>query len=43
MFHTCGNVYPFIPDFIECSLDILDPIQKLPGMEIKKAKTGIWK
>ena len=38
MFHTCGNVYPFIPDFIECDLDILDPIQKLPGMEIKKLK-----
>jgi uroporphyrinogen decarboxylase len=38
MFHSCGNVYPFIPDFIGCSLDILDPLQKVPGMEIKKLK-----
>ena len=38
MFHTCGNVYPFILDFIECELDILDPIQKVEGMEIEKLK-----
>lgn len=38
MFHTCGNVYPLIPDFIECGLDILDPIQKVKGMEIEKLK-----
>ena len=38
MFHTCGNVYPLIPDFIECGIDILDPIQKVKGMEIEKLK-----
>jgi len=38
MFHSCGNIYPLIPDFIECGLDILDPIQKVKGMEIEKLK-----
>jgi len=26
-FHTCGSIYPLIPHFIECGLDILDPLQ----------------
>lgn len=26
--HTCGNIEPFIPDFIEIGLDVLHPIQK---------------
>lgn len=39
MFHTCGNVYPLISDFIECGLDILDPVQPARGMEIDKLKT----
>lgn len=38
MFHTCGNVYPLISDFVECGLDILDPVQKVEGMEIEKLK-----
>jgi uroporphyrinogen decarboxylase len=38
IFHSCGNIYPLIPDFIGCGLDILDPIQKLKGMEIEKLK-----
>jgi uroporphyrinogen decarboxylase len=38
MFHSCGNIYPLIPDFIECGLDILDPVQKVRGMEIEKLK-----
>lgn len=25
--HTCGSVKPLIPDFIECGLDILNPVQ----------------
>ncbi|MBN2013313.1 hypothetical protein JW960_28540 [candidate division KSB1 bacterium] len=25
--HTCGSVYPLIRDFIECGLDILNPLQ----------------
>jgi uroporphyrinogen decarboxylase len=32
--HSCGNVRPFIPTWIEMGLDILDPIQpKAQGME----------
>jgi len=27
MLHTCGDVYPFINDLIDCGIDILDPIQ----------------
>ncbi|MDH7499946.1 MAG: uroporphyrinogen decarboxylase family protein [candidate division NC10 bacterium] len=27
MFHSCGNVYPLIPDLIEAGVDILNPIQ----------------
>ena len=26
-FHSCGSVYPLIPDFIELGVDILNPIQ----------------
>ena len=28
--HTCGSVYDFIPDLIDCGVDILNPIQ--PGV-----------
>jgi len=27
MLHSCGNVYQFINDLIECGVDILDPVQ----------------
>lgn len=27
MAHSCGDVYPFIPFFIECGIDILNPVQ----------------
>lgn len=27
MQHSCGDIYHFIPDFIECGIDILDPVQ----------------
>lgn len=27
MFHSCGDVFPFIPDLLELGVDILDPIQ----------------
>jgi uroporphyrinogen decarboxylase len=27
MFHSCGNVYPLIPDLIEVGVDILNPVQ----------------
>lgn len=26
MFHSCGNVHPIIPDFIESGIDILNPV-----------------
>ncbi|MEW6228752.1 MAG: uroporphyrinogen decarboxylase family protein, partial [Bacillota bacterium] len=26
-YHTCGGVYPLIPDFIEIGVDVLNPIQ----------------
>jgi len=27
MLHSCGAIAPLVPDFIECGLDILHPIQ----------------
>lgn len=34
MLHSCGNIRPFIPSWIEMGLDILDPIQpRAAGME----------
>lgn len=34
MLHSCGNIRPFIPKFIDMGLDILDPIQpRAKGME----------
>jgi len=26
-FHSCGSIYPFIPDLIDAGVDILNPIQ----------------
>ena len=37
--HTCGCVAPLIPDFIECGLDILNPLQPdVTGMDYQKIK-----
>lgn len=33
MQHSCGAVGPIIPELIDCQVDILEPIQKLPGLE----------
>ena len=33
MQHSCGAVGPLIPELIDCGVDILEPIQKLPGLE----------
>jgi len=38
MQHSCGAVRPLIPYFIECGVDILDPIQKVEGLEPKSLK-----
>ena len=33
-YHSCGMIYPFISDFIEAGVDILDPIQPcMPEMQ----------
>jgi len=44
MYHTCGDVYQLIPDFIECGLDCLQSLQ--PGatnMDIKRLKQEFGK
>jgi uroporphyrinogen decarboxylase len=44
MYHTCGDVYKLIPDFIECGLDILQSLQpKATNMDIKKLKQEFGK
>jgi uroporphyrinogen decarboxylase len=44
MYHSCGDVKQFIPDFIECGLDILQSIQpKATNMDIKKLKQEFGK
>jgi len=38
-FHCCGAIYDLIPDFIECGVDIINPVQcSCPGMEPEKLK-----
>ena len=34
MYHSCGNIRPFIPDLIQLGVDILDPIQPV-GAEMQ--------
>jgi uroporphyrinogen decarboxylase len=44
MYHSCGDVKQFIPDFIECGLDILQSCQpKATNMDIKKLKQEFGK
>lgn len=44
MYHTCGDVRLFIPDFIECGLDILQSLQpRASNMDIKKLKQEFGK
>jgi uroporphyrinogen decarboxylase len=39
MFHSCGNVRPIIPDFVEIGVDILNPVHiTATGMEPKQLK-----
>jgi uroporphyrinogen decarboxylase len=38
-FHTCGGVYPFIPELIEVGVDILNPVQvSAAGMDTERLK-----
>jgi uroporphyrinogen decarboxylase len=39
MFHSCGNVRPVLPDFVEMGVDILNPVHVTSsGMEPKQLK-----
>ena len=39
MVHSCGNIRPFIPAWIDMGLDVLDPIQpQAQGMEPERLK-----
>lgn len=33
MQHSCGAICPIIPELIECGVDILNPVQKVVGLE----------
>jgi uroporphyrinogen decarboxylase len=38
--HSCGNIYPFIPDLVEIGIDALNPLEVKAGMDplaLKKA------
>lgn len=44
MFHSCGNVRPIIPDFIEIGIDILNPVHiNASGMEPNQLKKDFGK
>ncbi len=44
MFHSCGNVRPIIPDFIEIGIDILNPVHiTATGMEAIQLKKDFGK
>lgn len=44
MFHSCGNVRPVIPDFIEMGIDILNPVHiNATGMEPVQLKKDFGK
>lgn len=36
--HSCGAVRPIIPELIACGVDVLEPIQKVRGMEVAGLK-----
>lgn len=44
MFHSCGNVRPLIPDFIEMGIEILNPVHiNAAGMEPRQLKKDFGK
>ncbi len=44
MYHTCGDVYALIPDFIDCGLDMLQSLQtRATNMDIKRLKQEFGK
>ena len=36
--HSCGAIEPLIDDFIQCGVDILEPLQKVNGLEPERLK-----
>ncbi len=36
--HCCGNCEALIPDYLDCGLDVLQPLQAHAGMDIRKLK-----
>jgi uroporphyrinogen decarboxylase len=36
--HSCGMIKEIIPLLVDCGVDILEPLQKLPGMEAETLK-----
>jgi uroporphyrinogen decarboxylase len=39
--HSCGGIYPLIPDIIECGVEVLNPIQPAArGMDRRKIKAA---
>lgn len=38
MQHSCGAVRQIIPNLIQCGVDCLEPVQKVPGMEVDTLK-----
>lgn len=38
MQHSCGSVRPIIPELVKCGVDILEPVQKLKGLEPENLK-----
>lgn len=38
MQHSCRAVRPIIPELIKCGVDVLDPVQKVVGMEAEGLK-----
>ncbi len=43
-FHSCGNIRPFLPEFIEMGIDIINPVHiTADGMEPKQLKKDFGK
>jgi uroporphyrinogen decarboxylase len=39
LYHSCGTIWRFVPDLIECGVDVLDPIQPTcPKMQPESLK-----
>lgn len=36
--HSCGAIRPIIPNLIRCGVDLIEPIQKVVGMEVDSLK-----